>query len=268
MERLQKVLAKAGVASRRRSEDIIADGRVRVNGMIVTEMGTKVDWEHDVIEVDGQQLKRIEEPVYIILNKPVGYVTTLRDPQGRKKVVDLVKNLPQRIYPVGRLDYDTEGLLLMTNDGELAQALTHPRFGVEKTYMVKVFGIPQPHKLKLLRDGIMLEDGPTAPAQVRLISRMDGNALLEIKIHEGRKRQVRRMCQAIGHPVMRLQRTHVGFLSLDSLKTGEYRYLTLEEITQLRKLVSKHQYSTKTQRNNPKKQGGKARSNSLVRRQV
>ncbi|NLK53014.1 MAG: rRNA pseudouridine synthase [Syntrophomonadaceae bacterium] len=235
MERLQKVLAKAGIASRRHSEKIIAAGRVKVNGQVVTKPGTVVNCEQDIIEVDNQRLLRSEEKVYLLLNKPTGYVTTLRDPQGRKKIIDLVREVPQRVYPVGRLDYDTEGLLLMTNDGDLAHALTHPRYGVEKTYLVKIFGLPKPHKLKSLRQGIRLEDGMTAPAQVKLVSRLNGNALLEIKIREGRKRQIRRMCEAIGHPVMRLTRTHVDFLDLEGVKLGTYRFLTSEEIDRLKK---------------------------------
>lgn len=251
MERLQKVLAKAGIASRRRSDEIIAAGRVKVNGTVVTEMGTKVDWTKDLIEVDGKKLTQIEKLVYLILHKPVGYVSTMRDPQHRKKVVDLVKDLPQRVFPVGRLDYDTEGLILMTNDGDLAQALTHPRFGVEKTYLAKVFGIPLPQKIKTLREGILLEDGITAPAQVRLVSRSEGNALLEIKIHEGRNRQVRRMCQVIGHPVMGLTRTHISFLSLDNLQPGSYRFLTDEEVTRLKKLINTRSLSRPEGRGQP-----------------
>jgi pseudouridine synthase len=243
MERLQKVLAKAGIASRRRSDEIIAAGRVKVNGAVVTEMGTKVDWTRDLIEVDGKKLTQMEELVYLILHKPKGYVTTLRDPQHRKKIADLVKDLPQRVFPVGRLDFDTAGLLIMTNDGDLAQAITHPRFGVEKTYVAKVFGTPLPQKIKTLRMGVMLEDGLTAPAQVRLLNRSEGNAILEIKIREGRNRQVRRMCQAIGHPVMELTRTQIGFLELGHLPPGSYRHLTEAEVDKLKKAVKFKNYS-------------------------
>ncbi|NPV26288.1 MAG: rRNA pseudouridine synthase [Firmicutes bacterium] len=241
MERLQKVLAQAGIASRRRSEELILAGRVRVNGIIVNQLGMKVDWDRDVIEVDGRRLKKPVEPVYILLNKPVGYVTTVRDPQGRKKVTDLIRGVSERIYPVGRLDYDTEGLLLLTNDGELTYALTHPKHEVSKTYLAKVLGVPSPAKLRTLQRGVQLEDGKTAPARVRLLARIEGNALLEIQVHEGRNRQVRRMCEAIGHPVLELKRTQLAFLSLDGLRVGQYRHLTPAEVRKLKQLAGSGQ---------------------------
>ncbi len=233
MDRLQKVLAQAGVASRRGAEELIVQGKVTVNGKPVTELGTKVDPEKDSISVDGKKIKRREPKLYLLLNKPAGYVTTLRDPQGRRKVTDLLKGIKTRVYPVGRLDYETEGLLLLTNDGELAYGLTHPKHGVEKTYLAQVVGVPDPKKMRLLREGVRLEDGVTAPAQVRRLAIIEGNALLELKIHEGRNRQVRRMCGAIGHPVIKLQRTGLGGLSLEGVALGAYRRLTEQEVAGL-----------------------------------
>ena len=236
-ERLQKVMARAGIASRRRCEEMIAAGMVKVNGRVVTRLGTKVDPEKDVIEVNGKVLPPPEKKVYILLYKPRGYVSTVRDPQGRPKVLDLLRGVRQRVYPVGRLDYDSEGLLLLTNDGELAFALTHPRHQVPKTYEVLVEGVPGAEKLARMARGVLLEDGRTAPAEVRLLGEVRGNALLEISIREGRKRQVRRMCEHIGHPVLRLVRTRVGFLNLRGLKPGQYRYLSPREVRQLREMA-------------------------------
>lgn len=238
MERLQKVMAMAGVASRRKSEEMILEGRVRVNGEVVTQLGSKVDAGKDVIEVDGKPLRFCEPKTYVLLNKPAGFVTTVRDPQGRKKVVDLVRDLPVRLYPVGRLDYDTEGLLILTNDGSLTHALTHPRHEVEKTYLALVQGIVQPDGLRRLRHGVPLEDGVTAPARVRIIQRIAGDTLVELTIHEGKNRQVRRMLGAVGHPVKSLVRTKIGFLTLGELKPGQYRHLTADEVKRLRSLAN------------------------------
>lgn len=237
-ERLQKVLARAGIASRRQSEKMISEGRVKVNGQTVTEMGTRVDIGGDLIEIDGRPISRPEEKVYLLLNKPSGFITSLDDPRGRPKVVDLVKDLPYRLYPVGRLDMETEGLLLLTNDGDLCYRLSHPRFGVEKTYQANVLGVPSAQKLKTLEQGMVLEDGPTAPARVRVIGQEAGNGILLVTIHEGRKRQVRRMLETIGHPVMRLKRTQYGFLDLKGVKVGSYRRLTEEEVTRLHGLAA------------------------------
>ncbi|ABO49676.1 ribosomal large subunit pseudouridine synthase B [Desulforamulus reducens MI-1] len=236
-ERLQKILAKAGVASRRHSEELIISGQVKVNGKTVTEMGLKVDPTKDKIEVKGKPLPPLEKKVYLLMNKPRGYVTTLSDERDRKTVVDLLKGVEQRVYPVGRLDYDSEGLLLLTNDGELTQALTHPKHKVKKTYLAKVDGIPETEELKAMAKGLVLEDGPTAPADVRLAGTGDNRALLEISIHEGRNRQVRRMCEHIGYKVLRLRRTRIGTLELGSLKSGEVRALTKKELRELASLV-------------------------------
>jgi 23S rRNA pseudouridine2605 synthase len=230
-ERLQKVLAQAGVASRRKCEEFITAGKVKVNGVVVTELGTKVDPQNDRIEVNGEPIK-LEEKVYILLNKPIGVVSTASDPQGRKTVVDLV-GIEQRVYPVGRLDLDTSGLLIMTNDGELANGLMHPRHEIDKTYRAWVKGIVTGEKAKQLAKGVELEDGPTAPAKVRILETGPDETLLEITIHEGRNRQVRRMCEAIGHPVKSLHRTQVAFLKLGRLRYGEMRHLTPGEVERL-----------------------------------
>lgn len=235
MERLQKILAQAGVASRRKAEGLILGGRVKVNGQVVTLLGTKVDPSKDKVAVDGKPVTGPEKKAYILLNKPAGYVTTVKDPQGRPTVVKLLKGIKERVFPVGRLDYETEGLLLLTNDGDLAYALTHPKYGVEKVYLAQVVGVPGPDKLGKLRRGVSLEDGITAPAKVRRLAIIEGNAVLELKIHEGRNRQVRRMCESIGHPVMKLQRITLGSLTLESLPLGAYRHLKHQEVEELKR---------------------------------
>ncbi len=233
MERLQKVLAKAGIASRRKAEELIIEGKVTVNGQVVSALGTKVDVSKDKIRVEGRPVRQAEERVYLLLNKPAGYVSTLNDPQGRPKVTDLLKGVGQRVFPVGRLDYATEGLLLLSNDGDFAYRLTHPKHGVEKVYLALVSGIPDKNKIQALRRGVQLEDGVTAPAGVRVLARMEGEALLEIRLHEGRNRQVRRMCESIGHPVLKLQRTALGRLTLRGVPLGSYRPLTGQEVREL-----------------------------------
>lgn len=228
-ERLQKVLARAGLASRRVCEDLIAEGRVTVNGE-VAELGRRVDPVADVIEVDGGLVPTAPGLVYYLLNKPAGVVTTAADTHGRPTVVELVPAEP-RVFPVGRLDVDTEGLLLLTNDGVLTHRLTHPSFGVEKEYVASVEGDPTPAALRRLREGVVLDDDPrpTAPAKV---ARLEAG-VLRLTIHEGRNRQVRRMCEAVGHPVTRLVRTRVGTLADRRLKPGEWRTLTGDEVRAL-----------------------------------
>jgi 23S rRNA pseudouridine2605 synthase len=231
-ERLQKVLARAGFGSRRVCEELIAEGRVQVNGQ-VAELGRRVDPEHDKVAVDGVQLSVRPGSVHYLLNKPRGVVTTAKDTHGRPTVVDLVPADP-RVFPVGRLDADTEGLLLLTNDGDLAHRLTHPSFGVEKEYLAEVEGQPSPGAVRRLREGVELDDGLTAPAQVALVP----PSALRIAIHEGRNRQVRRMCDAVGHPVVRLVRVRIGSLTDRRLKPGEWRPLTLEELRALERAAS------------------------------
>jgi len=239
MERLHKFLAHAGVASRRTCEEMIAAGKIKVNGAVVREMGIVIDPEKDKVEVAGKVVKEKEEKIYVLLNKPKGYVTTVRDQHGRPKVLDLLKDINKRVYPVGRLDLDTEGLLLLTNDGEMTFALTHPKYEIGKTYLVIVSGLPDKDKLKRFQKGLRLADGPTAPAKVRFMKKLGSNALLEITIYEGRNRQIRRMCETIGHPVLELKRVAMGFLTLAGLESGKYRYLKKEEIRKLQALIEK-----------------------------
>lgn len=237
MERLQKVMARAGVASRRSCEEMIVAGRVKVNGKIVTELGTRIDPAKDRIDISGEKLLLIDNKHYLALYKPRGYVSTVKDEKGRKNVIDLLDGFNGRVYPVGRLDYNSEGLILLTNDGDLTYALTHPKHHVQKTYLVRVDGVPTPKKLEQMAKGLVLEDGLTAPAQVNLVEIKDEKALLEITLFEGRNRQVRRMCEHIGHPVLRLLRTRVGNISLDGLRPGQYRNLNNKELELLKKLA-------------------------------
>ena len=231
-ERLQKVLARVGIGSRRLCEELIADGRVTVNGR-VAELGRRVDPDRDVIEVDGDLVPVAPDHVYYLLNKPAGVVTTAADTHGRQTVVDFVPAEP-RVFPVGRLDADTEGLLLLTHDGELTHRLTHPSYGVEKEYVAEVQGRPAPGVVRRLREGIELDDGPTAAAKVALVA----PSVVRITIHEGRNRQVRRMCDAVGHPVVRLVRTRIGPITDRRLKPGEHRRLDADEVRALARAAS------------------------------
>jgi 23S rRNA pseudouridine2605 synthase len=234
-ERVQKLIAAAGLASRRQAERWIAAGRVTVNGR-VAGLGDQADADGDRIEVDGRPL-RLEQPkVYLLLNKPAGYVTTASDPQGRKLVNDLLRDVKVRVFPVGRLDLNTEGLLLLTNDGDLAARLTHPRHQVAKTYLVRVRGALNAAARKRLEEGVELEDGLTAPARVAKVRSSGSHTWLELTINEGRNRQVRRMCEAVGHSVSRLKRVGLAFLLLDGLRVGQYRHLTTGEVKRLKRL--------------------------------
>ena len=238
-ERLQKIISAAGVASRRQAEAMILAGRVTVNGKVVDELGAKADWQTDRIELDGAPLLRAA-PVYLLLNKPYGVITSLSDPQGRKTVADLVEvaGISDRVYPVGRLDYDTEGLLLLTNDGELTQGLSHPKIEVEKEYMVDVEEKPAPAMLERLEQGIQLADGVTARAKTGVpVLAENGFWRFSIVIHEGRNRQVRRMVEAVGLVVRRLRRVRYAFLTLDGVATGRLRQLTAAEVTRLQELT-------------------------------
>lgn len=236
MERLQKVIAHAGIASRRKAEELILSGNVQVNGKVVTELGIKVDPAKDIIRVNGKEVAIEEKKITILLNKPTKVITSMTDPQGRTTVIDLL-DLKQRVYPVGRLDYDTEGLLLLTNDGELANRLMHPSYEIDKTYEVIIKGIPADSQLDRLRKGIRLEDGITSPAIVKRLEQKNHQTKIHITIHEGRNRQVRRMFEAIHFPVIRLKRIRYGFLTLKGVLPGNYRLLTEEESCRLRKLV-------------------------------
>ena len=282
MERLQKILSQAGVASRRASEQLMLDGRVSVNGATVRELGTKADAAHDDIRVDGRRVKAAEQHRYLLLNKPRGYVTTRSDPQKRPTVIDLLRGVREYVYPVGRLDFDSEGLLLLTNDGDLAARLTHPRHGVARVYETRVLGVPDAHDLDRLARGLVIDGRRTDPAEVRVLgntlhpsgrvyararglpargggapravknddgraraanpatalspsrSERDSETLLEITVREGRNRQVRKMCDAIGHPVRHLKRVAIGPLRDGKLKLGHWRELAPEEVRRLR----------------------------------
>jgi 23S rRNA pseudouridine2605 synthase len=235
--RLNKFLSQAGVASRREADSMIAEGKVKVNGQIIRELGSKIDPNKDKVEVEGKSVKRSENLVYLILNKPQGFLVTLKDPFGRPTVTQLLPALRERIFPIGRLDYDSCGLLILTNDGELAFRLAHPRFEVRKTYMVKVKGEPGASALSGLEKGIFLKGKKTAPAEIVRIAGGSGNTVLKVEIYEGRKREVKRMFEAIGHKVLHLQRVGFGGLKLGKLKEGKWRFLTPKEVDLLKKKV-------------------------------
>ncbi|WP_444685596.1 pseudouridine synthase [Alkalicoccus luteus] len=234
MERLQKIIAAAGISSRRKAEKLIEDGKVQVNGETVTELGRKADAARDTILVDGVPLQK-ESPVYYVLYKPSGVISSAKDEAGRKTVVDYI-DTDKRIYPVGRLDYDTSGIIILTNDGEFANALMHPKYQIEKAYLAKVEGIPSRQLIKKLQNGIPIEGKKTAPAfvKVRKTDQRKGTSLVEIVIHEGRNRQVRKMFDAIGHPVLKLRRERYGVLDTSGLNAGEYRELKPHEVKKLR----------------------------------
>lgn len=236
-ERLQKVMAEAGVASRRKSEKLISEGHVRVNGQVVKQLGTKV-LEHDKIEVDGVPVQR-EKTVYFLLNKPRGVITSASDDKHRKTVMDFFPDVTERIYPVGRLDYDTSGAVLMTNDGALANGLTHPKFKFEKNYTAKVKGIINGFDLKKLENGIVIDHKKTAKAKARLISTDDEKktSLVSLTIHEGRNHQVKNMFMAIGHPVIKLRRDSYSFLTTDGVQPGKWRALKVNEVNRLKRQI-------------------------------
>ncbi len=231
-ERLQKILAAAGICSRRQAERLIVAGRVKVDGRVVTELGTKVDPNRQTIHFDDKPLHR-PEPAYYLLNKPRGYVTTMNDPQGRPIVTSLLKGIKERVFPVGRLDIDTEGALLLTNDGDLTQRILHPSNEIERTYEATVVGQPSRQKLAELADGIVLEGRKTWPAKLRVLKKNSAATTIEVVIHEGRKRQVRLMFAAIGHPVRELRRIAYGKLFLAELPVGKFRKLSAADLKKI-----------------------------------
>jgi 23S rRNA pseudouridine2605 synthase len=233
VERLQKILSRAGVASRRASEKLMLEGRVTVNGTTVRELGTKADPERDDIRVDGRRIEVHARHLYLLLNKPRGYVSTRSDPERRPTVIDLLDGVRDYLYPVGRLDFDSEGLLLLTNDGDLAARLTHPRHGVARVYEARVLGVPDEHDLKRLQKGIVIDGQKTGPAEIKLTTNK-GKATLLVTVREGRNRQVRKMCDAIGHPVTHLKRIAIGPLRDTKLKLGRWRELSEDEVRRLR----------------------------------
>jgi pseudouridine synthase len=237
MERLQKFLAAQGVASRRHAEELIRQGKITVNGAVVRDMGVKIEPGRDYITVGGRAITPESKKVYLMLNKPAGILVTAHDTHHRKTVLDLIGDVGVRVFPVGRLDKDTEGLLLLTNDGDLSFALTHPSREVTKEYHATVVGVPEEQQLGQFRQGIIIEGRRTAPAQVDIIKSGNGYAILRVRIHEGRKRQVRRMCQAIGHPVSRLLRVQLGPLTMEGLAPGSFRHLSEKELSALQALL-------------------------------
>jgi len=234
--RLQKVLAAAGIASRRAAEQLIDERRVEVNGQVVVEQGRRVDPERDTIRVDGSRIPPPRRHLYLVLNKPLGVVSTMEDPEGRPTLTDLVPHR-ERLFHVGRLDTDTEGLIVLTNHGEFAHRLAHPSYEVSKTYLAEVEGVMENHALKRLEKGVTLDDGPVRPDKIRLVQRGADRTLLEVTLHEGRNRVVRRMMDAVGHPVRRLSRTAIGPIRLGRLKVGQSRELTREELGALLDLI-------------------------------
>ena len=237
--RLQKILAIAGIASRRKAEKIIMEGRVTLNGAVVTQLGAKADPTEDHIKIDGKLILKKEKPVYLILNKPRGYVTTLNDDKDRPTVRILIKNVKERIFPVGRLDINTEGLLLLTNDGILAHGLSHPSKQIPKVYLARVRGIPDEKKIRRLSKGIKISGIPAPPLRVSIERTTGNNCWLRFVLIEGRKRQVRILCEAIGHPVSKLRRIKYAFLNLKELSLGEFRHLDSDEVAHLKKLIKK-----------------------------
>lgn len=234
--RLQKYIAHAGVTSRRKAEDLILEGKVKVNDKVVLELGVKVDPKKDRVKVNDENIKIEKRDVYIMLNKPVGYVTTMKDEKDRRIVTDLIDGVKERIYPVGRLDADTTGLLILSNDGDVTYKLTHPRHEIIKRYIAIVEGVPNKWELEQFRKGLMIDGKKTSDASIEISKRYEDESILDISIHEGRNRQVKKMCKAINHPVKKLKRIAIGNLELGNLKLGSWRYLRDEEVRGLKSL--------------------------------
>lgn len=236
--RLQKYIADCGVASRRKAEELIQQGRVKLNGKVVTEMGIKV-CETDLVEVNGKVIKPESKKIYLLLNKPSGYVTTAKDQFGRPTVLDLLKGVKERVFPVGRLDYETTGLLILTNDGDFTHKMTHPKHEIAKTYLATIAGVPTSEEISRFERGLEIEDYTTAPAKLKTITAKKSSCVVEVTIREGKNRQVRKMCETIGHPVLSLKRISVGKISLGNLAEGSWRELTQNEVKSLLKVSSR-----------------------------
>jgi 23S rRNA pseudouridine2605 synthase len=234
LERLQKIISAAGAASRRKAEELIVEGSVTVNGRIIRELGTKADPGKDAIKVSGKLIHLPQSKTYIVLNKPRGFITSMKDPEGRPVVTELLKGVKARVVPVGRLDYDTEGLLIMTNDGDLAHSLMHPSHEITKIYLAKVKGIIEDKAIERLEKGVKLREGVTAPARVKKLKKSAANSWVEITVREGRYRQVRRMLEEVGYPVIKLIRVTYGSLALGNVPLGKYRHLTSDEVKLLK----------------------------------
>jgi len=258
-QRLQKLIAAAGVSSRRHAEELITSGKVTVNGKVITELGTRADPEHDHIKVNGRLLNPLlnrQEQIYVLLNKPKGYLTSMSDPEERPLVTDLLPKSLGRLHPIGRLDFNTEGLLLLTTDGELTNFITSARNKIGKIYSAKVKGTPSDKAIERLRRGVVIEEGaPVARAEVRRLRSNTANAWFEVKLYEGRNQQIRRMFDAIGHSVVKLVRSQIGPLELGSLRTGEWRHLTAREVSQLKRSANTRNVTTR----NPTNQKSRAR---------
>lgn len=234
--RLQKYLAICGIASRRKSEQIILQGRVKVNGKVVNKLGVKIDPDKDIVLVDNKLIKLPKKYIYIAINKPEGYITSVKDQFNRPTVIDLIKEIKERVYPVGRLDYDTSGLLILTNDGDLTYKLTHPKHEIKKVYIAKIKGIPTERELEAFRKGLRIDNYITSKAEIEILSTNRSSSVVKIVIHEGKNRQIRKMCEKINHPVIKLKRVAIGKIKLGNLKKGSWRYLSKEEIEYLKKL--------------------------------
>lgn len=236
--RINKYIASCGIASRRKAEEIILQERVKVNGNIVKDLSFKIDEENDLVEIDNEKINMKKENIYIVLNKPEGYITTVKDQFDRPSVVDLLTDIKERIYPIGRLDYETSGLLILTNDGDLTYKLTHPKHEVSKVYIARVKGIPTYEEITNFENGLYIEDYKTSPAKIKILEKNEEKnySICQIQIHEGRNRQVRKMCKAINHPVQRLKRVAMGKITLKGTEVGKYRHLTNEEIKYLKSI--------------------------------
>lgn len=234
--RINKYIASCGIASRRKSEEIILQGRVKVNGNIVKDLSFNIDEQNDLVEINNKKINIKKENIYIVLNKPEGYITTVKDQFDRPSVIDLLTDIKERIYPIGRLDYETSGLLILTNDGDLTYKLTHPKHEVSKVYIARVKGIPTYEEITNFENGLYIEDYKTSPAKIKILEKNEEKnySICQIQIHEGRNRQVRKMCKAINHPVQRLKRVAMGKITLKGTEIGKYRHLTNEEIKYLK----------------------------------
>ena len=233
--RLQKYLADAGIASRRKAEELIQNGRVKVNGKIITELGVKVDTVKDKVEFNGKVVKIEKKKIYILLNKPAGYISAAKDQFDNPSVLHLLKDIKERLFPIGRLDKDTTGALILTNDGDLSFHLTHPKHEVSKTYIAEVVGCPTAEEMRAFMKGLIIDGKKTYPAKIRIVKETKKNSIVEVIIHEGRNRQVRKMCEEIGHKVITLHRQAIGKITVDGVKEGSYRFLTDKEVQELKK---------------------------------
>ena len=266
-QRINRILSEAGLASRRKADELIRSGRVMLNGMILRELGTKAEWGRDSIKLDGREIPGPAEKIYLIMNKPFGYVCTLNDPQGRPIITDLLKDVPQRVYPVGRLDFDSMGLLLLTNDGDFSFQLTHPRYHIPRTYKITVQGAVMEKDINAMKDGLELEDGFIRASSAALIGRQGEKSLIRLTIAQGRNRIVRRMIEALGYSVVHLVRIGFGSLELGNLKVGKYRHLEPEEVNELMEMISR-KGKTKDSRGRGFKSSSETKQSSSIEHRI